>query len=137
MGAEDGIEINTAPIQANSRLAFELATFAREAGKADALHRQLFEAYFGRGDNIGDLEVLMAVAEKAGLDVDAARAALEDQRYASLVDEQIAWARDSGITATPTFIFDEQYALVGAQEYATFERMMAKLGHEKVGATGA
>jgi predicted DsbA family dithiol-disulfide isomerase len=136
MGAEDGIEINTAPVQANSHLAFELATFARESGKADAVHRQLFEAYFGRGENIGELDVLLKVAEKAGLDVEAARAALTDRRYANVVDEEVAWARDSGITATPTFIFDQRYALVGAQEYATFERMMEKLGHEKVGTSG-
>jgi predicted DsbA family dithiol-disulfide isomerase len=136
MAAADGIEIKTPAVQANSHLAFELAAMAQEAGRGNEIHRGLFEAYFTRGENIGDIEVLLRVAEAAGLDREEARSALEEHRYAGQVDEEIDWARNSGITATPTFIFDERYALVGAQEYTTFERMMDKLGHEKLGAAG-
>jgi predicted DsbA family dithiol-disulfide isomerase len=113
-------------------LAFELAAFAREYGKAHAIHPKLFHAYFTEGRNIGDIDVLCDIAADAGLNRDEARAALTDHRFAGAVDEEIAWARDSGITATPTFIFDEQYALVGAQEYSTFEKMMERLGHPKL-----
>lgn len=132
MAASEGIELGTPPVQANSHLAFELATFARERGLTDAIHRELFHAYFTEGKNIGDMDVLLDVAAAAGLDREAAREALTDRRFAGTVDEEIAWARDSGITATPTFIFDERYALVGAQEYSAFEQMMQRLGHGKL-----
>jgi predicted DsbA family dithiol-disulfide isomerase len=132
MAAEDGIEIKTSRIQANSHRAFELAAFASESGKADAIHRALFHAYFTESRNIGDLDVLLAIADEAGLDVNEARLALSEGRFAGAVDEEITWARDCGITATPTFVFDERYALVGAQEYAAFERMMERLGHPKL-----
>jgi predicted DsbA family dithiol-disulfide isomerase len=137
MAAEEGIEIGTPPVQSNSHLAFELATMAKEQDKSDALHRELFHAYFTEKRNIGDLDVLLDVAAKAGLDVEEARAALTDHRYAGEVDEEIAWARESGITSTPTFIFDEQYAIVGAQEYAAFERVAEKLGHKKISDTAS
>jgi predicted DsbA family dithiol-disulfide isomerase len=128
----DWIELETPAIQANSHLAFELAAFARERGRADVIHPKLFHAYFTEGRNIGDLDVLCDIAADAGLDRDEAREALTDHRFAGAVDEEIAWAREAGITATPTFIFDERYALVGAQEYATFEKMMERLGHPKL-----
>lgn len=31
------------------------------------------------------------------------------------------------MTGVPTFIFDEQYGVVGAQEYEVFERVMQQL----------
>jgi len=36
------------------------------------------------------------------------------------VEEQMAWARDAGLGGVPTFIFDEKFALVGAQDYQVF-----------------
>jgi predicted DsbA family dithiol-disulfide isomerase len=131
MAAAEGIELGTPPVQANSHLAFELAMFAQEHGAADSIHPALFHAYFTEGRNIGDIDVLLDVAAGVGLNRETAREALADHRYAGTVDEEIAWARDSGITGTPTFIFDERYALVGAQEYPAFEQMMERLGHAK------
>jgi predicted DsbA family dithiol-disulfide isomerase len=128
----EGIEIGSPPIQSNSHLAFELASFAREQGKAEAVHRELFHDYFTEGRNIGDIDALGDIASAAGMDRNEAREALADRRFAGVVDEEIAWARDSGITATPTFIFDERYALVGAQDYSAFEKMMERLGHSKL-----
>ena len=40
-------------------------------------------------------------------------------------------ARDAaGVRSVPTFIFDETYAIVGAQEYETFQSVMTELGRE-------
>ena len=39
-------------------------------------------------------------------------------------------ARLAGVRSVPTFIFDEQYAVVGAQEYETFQAVMKELGRE-------
>jgi predicted DsbA family dithiol-disulfide isomerase len=132
MASGEGIEIGTPPIQSNSHLAFELATLAKHEGKAEALHRELFRAYFTDKKNIGDLGVLLEVAKAAGLDPEETARALADHRYRDEVDEEIAWAREAGITSTPTFIFDERYAVVGAQEYSAFERVAEKLGHKKL-----
>ena len=42
----------------------------------------------------------------------------------------IEWARSVGVTGIPTFVFNEKYAVVGAQEYPAFQGVMAKLAEE-------
>jgi predicted DsbA family dithiol-disulfide isomerase len=36
------------------------------------------------------------------------------------IDEQIAWGRAAGVTGVPTTIFNERFAVVGAQDYLVF-----------------
>ncbi len=43
------------------------------------------------------------------------------------VDDGIEWSRSIGVTAVPTFVFDDQYGIVGAQDYDVFKAMMEKL----------
>ena len=64
--------------------------------------------------------MLCHIGGEAGLDPDVLREALSDGRYTAEVEEQIAWTRAAGITGVPTFIFEEKFALVGAQDYEVF-----------------
>lgn len=126
--AAAGIVLHSPPVIANSHRAFELAEFARTQGRFDAVHRALFRAYFEGGRNIGEIEVLTAIAGETGLDAEAARAALVSGRYREQVDQQVEDARELGLTSTPTFLFADRFALVGAQEYQLFERVLQRLG---------
>lgn len=130
-----GLVLRSPPLIANSRLALEASEFARAAGQEafDRFHRAVFRAYFEDGRNIGDPEVLVAIGEREGLDAGGLRAALADRRYRGAVDEGIQWAVDSGITSTPTFIFDDRLAIVGAQPYELFEQVMQRLAVPKKG----
>ena len=65
--------------------------------------------------NIGDRGVLLRLAAACGLDGVEVDAALDDGRYRSRISASIETARQAGITGTPTFIFDDRFALVGAQ----------------------
>jgi len=128
MAAAAGIVLRTPPVIANSHHAFQLAEYARAEGRFADMHRALFRAYFEDGRNIGEIDALTEIAAQVGLDPAAARAALESGRYAEVVDGQIEDARDLGLTSTPTFLFADRYALVGAQEYQLFEQVMQRLG---------
>ena len=55
------------------------------------------------------------------------RDALTTGRYRDQVDAGIEWARAIGVTGIPTFIFNEKYAVVGAQEYPVFQQVMQRL----------
>jgi len=115
----------------NSHKALEAAEFTREQGAFAQYHRALFEAYFGQGRDMADVEVLSELAADVGLDPDALREALASRRYASMVDERTEEARRWGITGTPTFIFengDRRLPIVGAQEYAVFESVAQRFG---------
>jgi predicted DsbA family dithiol-disulfide isomerase len=74
----------------------------------------LFDAYFLRGEDIGDLEVLTAAATTGGLDGSAARAFLESDVEAQHVRDEDQAARQAGISGVPCFIFNGHHALAGA-----------------------
>src|SRR5215468_7105133 len=70
----------------NSRLAQELAKWVDGQPGFEAIHGALYTAYFVDGRNIGDPEVLIQIAGKAGLPVDAARKVLSDRTFKDAVD---------------------------------------------------
>jgi predicted DsbA family dithiol-disulfide isomerase len=115
-----GIDMKRPPLIPNTRKAHEATEFAKEAGLLMPFHRAAFAAYFEREENIGDIEVLCRIGAASGLDADRLREKLADGRYAAAVEEQIAWGRTAGISGVPTFIFEEKFALVGAQDYEVF-----------------
>lgn len=120
-GAEYGLGYNfdTAKI-VNTRKAHELAHFAQEHGKGHDINLRLFKAHFTDGVNVADTDALVGLAEDAGLDGDAARAALDQGAHVSDVDGDIAQARNLGITGVPFFVFGGQYAVSGAQPKEMF-----------------
>ena len=114
----------------NSHLALEAGEFAEEehGPRRDAFHRRVFKAYFEELADIGTIETLAALADDAGIPAAAMREALESGRYRKQVDDGINWSRAIGVTAVPTFIFDEKTGLVGAQPLEVFEEIMRELG---------
>jgi predicted DsbA family dithiol-disulfide isomerase len=114
----------------NTHLALEAAEFAGEYGDQWTFHRAMFKAYFEDLKDIGDLETIVQVGVEAGLPEQALRDALTERRYEQRVDEGIAWSRGIGVTAIPTFVFDDKYGMVGAQELPAFRQMLQQLGHQ-------
>lgn len=128
-GATLGIDFKRGrTFHANSHLSLEAAEFATEHGRTWEFRRALFKAYFEDLANIGDIDTLVALGESAGLDGPALREALTDRRYRDLVDEGIEWSRAIGVTGVPTFVINEQYGVVGAQEYPVLVNVMEQLG---------
>ena len=122
-----GIEMKRPPLVPNTRKAHEATEFAKEAGRLLPFHRALFRAYWEAEENIGDLEVLCRVGSECGLEASELRDALNDGRLAAPVEEQIEWSRGIGITGVPTFIFDEKFSLVGAQESEVFRDVAKRI----------
>lgn len=117
---DSGIDMKRPALIPNTRKAHEATEFAKDAGRLLPFHRAVFRAYWEHEENIGDIDVLCRIAEECGIDAGGLREALLDGRYVSDVEEQIASARAGGITGVPTFIFDERFALVGAQDSEVF-----------------
>lgn len=115
-------------LTSNSRLALEAAEYAREKDRAWEFHREMFKAYFEDLSDIGSIDTVARVGEKAGLDGGDLRRVLAGEDYRKLVDEGVAWSRSIGVTAIPTFVFDERLGMVGAQEYPALEHMMGQVG---------
>ncbi len=111
----------------NSHLALEAAEFASELPERDAFHRRMFKAYFDELEDIGSVDTIVRLGEEAGLDGPALRKALDEGEFRKLVDDGINWSRSVGVTAVPTFIFDERWGVVGAQPMEDLEQVLIEI----------
>lgn len=100
----------------NTRDAHRLIRYAAANGRADALVEALFQGYFITGRDIGDRATLAAIAGDVGLDAGEVGDWLASPAELEQVLAEDRGARRIGINAVPCFIFDQQYAVSGAQE---------------------
>ena len=115
-------------------LALQAGAFAEHTGTTQQIfdyHRALFKAYFTDFENLMDVEVLVKHADACGLDGAALREALERKTYEDEVNAGIEESYAIGVTGIPTFILNEQYAVVGAQTHDVFERVFTQLGAKR------
>ncbi len=119
----------------NTLHAHRLAHFAAAHGKQAAMLTRLFKAYFTDGLNTADIDTLVQLAAEAGLDPAAARAALESDAYTAEVEADINQAAQYGIHGVPFFIFDNKYAISGAQGTAAFSQALEQIWQELHAAT--
>lgn len=135
VAAADGIEFRMdRALRANTLLAHRLMWFAETHGRAGgaqslqiALKQRLLEAYFTDGLDIGSVAVLADCAADVGIDREEALAFLASDTGHGEVMEALATAAANGITAVPTFVFNGEWALPGAQDVELFERVIDKM----------
>jgi predicted DsbA family dithiol-disulfide isomerase len=107
----------------NSRLAQELACWADTQPGFEAIHEALYKAYFVDCKNVGDLDVLVAIAEGVGLDGTRAREVLEQREFSTSIDDHWTKSRQYGVTGVPTFVA-AGHGVVGAQPYESIEALL-------------
>jgi predicted DsbA family dithiol-disulfide isomerase len=120
-------------LAANTLAAHRLLRLAEQEYGARVQHavaEALFEAHFARGADIGDPEVLAGLAESAGMDPERARAYLASDEGLAEVREDIRSAREIGVTAVPTFVFEGKYGVQGAQPVAAFLQTLEAVARE-------
>ena len=107
----------------NSRLAQELAKWGESFPEGDALNLKLFEAYFAEGRNLAEPEVLLDVAEVAGLPLETAEEVIRQRSFRDAVDTDWKRAHKLGVTGVPTFVSGNR-GLVGAQPYESLVQLI-------------
>jgi predicted DsbA family dithiol-disulfide isomerase len=105
----------------NAQLA-SVAVQMERSGSWEAFDRGLYEALWREGRDVGEPDVLAAVAADVGLDPDWIRSSLGDEMVRRRLEDQWEAARMQGITGVPTFVADGQTAR-GAIPPAQFERL--------------
>jgi predicted DsbA family dithiol-disulfide isomerase len=137
LGREVGIAFNFDAIKIgpNTMDAHRLIHWAvtEDREKQDRIVDALFKANFEEGKNVGDHAVLLDIAVKVGLDRDVIAALLASDADKDLIVAEIESAQKMGVSGVPFFIFDQQYAVSGAQTpdvIATALRDIAKMKSE-------
>lgn len=94
------------------RRAFMAAEAARRQGAFDTFHQLLLDARHSDGLDLDQEEVVITLADKAGLDRERFRADLADPSTLDTLRRGHALARRLGIFGTPTFVLGGQAAYI-------------------------
>ena len=115
LAEEENIELGEHDFTTNSHKALLLSEAAKQAGRDTfyTLHERIFHAYFTEGKNIGDKQVLVALARECALPEDLIQSAWNDPVLTQRLQQNMAAAQQAGIRATPTYLFGER-VVVGA-----------------------
>jgi len=124
-GEASGIEFRFDLIERvpNTRRSHLLIAHAARSGRQTAVKDRIMQGYFREGCDIGDIEVLVRLGVEAGLAEHESRSALVLRAGQDGVIAAERHAAVLGITGVPTFIFDGQYTISGAQEVGTLARV--------------
>ncbi len=125
LAKEEGIRLNFPQILPNSRLALYISEFAKNKGKFDLLHGLIFEAYWKKGENIGDLNILIELAESVGLKKNEILDYIKSDEPMNRAKNYLLKIREYGINGVPAFFIGEN-VIVGAQPYIIFKNTIQK-----------
>lgn len=114
-------KIKRTPNSANSH---RLVRLAHTLGRQHEAVELLFTAFFERGLDTGNVEVLIRLAEELGIERPMAHAHLASENDLNAVYTENARMHRLGITGVPCFIFNDSRAIAGAQEPEILLRML-------------
>jgi predicted DsbA family dithiol-disulfide isomerase len=116
---------------ANTFHAHRLFHYAKQEGKEKALTERFMHAYFTESALLSDLDTLVRLASEVGLDEEETKKILETKKYTRKVEEDIAVAEEIGVQGVPFFVFNEKYAVSGAQSKDAFIQVLETLWKEE------
>ena len=118
--------------QTNTVISHELIHFAKSKGRQIEMKERLLDAYFVRGEHVGRIPDLVAIAEELGFDGLEVTDALESHRFLADVKADVALAQEYGIQGVPFFVIDGRYGVSGAQDATTFANALTQVQAERL-----
>ncbi len=114
----------------NTLSAHRLLHFAKTKGLQNEMKERLFLAYYTEGKDVADHGTLTALAAELGLDANEIRQVLDNGTYTDEVraDQQLAY--QIGVQGVPFYVFNNKYAVSGAQSPETFRQVLQQVWEE-------
>ncbi|MBL7837859.1 MAG: DsbA family oxidoreductase [Bacteroidetes bacterium] len=109
---------------ANTTDAHRIIQLAKQRGLDDTIEEAFFDAYFTKGADLGDHEVLVDIAVRAGISESEARKVLNEQLLGDKISQDIYESTQIGVRGVPFFVFDNKYGISGAQPLEVFTRTL-------------
>jgi predicted DsbA family dithiol-disulfide isomerase len=131
--AETGLDIKFDAIRRtpNTFDAHRLIRWAGNTGNQPAVVQHLFRRYFEQGEDISDHEILLDVAEAAGMERAAVAELLAGDADRETLAEEEQAARRMGVGGVPCFVIDGRYVLQGAQDVETWKKVIAEFAEAR------
>jgi predicted DsbA family dithiol-disulfide isomerase len=128
---EAGLEYNfDSVVPANSFNAHRLSHLAAKHQLQNEMEERLFAAHFTEGKNIDDEETLVQIGTETGLPEDEIREMLQGNEFSEEVEKDKYAAHQVGVQGVPFFVFDNKYAVSGAQPSEMFLDTLKKAYRE-------
>jgi predicted DsbA family dithiol-disulfide isomerase len=136
--AETGLELDFGKIKRtpNTFDAHRLIRWAKATGNQAAVVQQLFHRYFENGEDISDHAILLDVADAAGMERPVVARLLAGDADRDALNEEEEAARKMGVNGVPCFVIGGRYVLNGAQDVATWKKVIAEIGEALAKQTG-
>ena len=118
-------------VVANSFKAHRLIQLAKTMNLGDEIEEELFRIHFMEGKNIDDESVLLASGKNIGIPETAISALFNSDDFDAEVRIDQLEAQRIGIRGVPFFVFDDKYAVSGAQAPEIFLQTLEKAWEAK------
>jgi predicted DsbA family dithiol-disulfide isomerase len=119
-------------VRANTSRAHRLIALAQTTELDHTkLKESLMIAYFCEGRDISNIDTLIDIGAAFGLDHAQVSEMLNSEQSSQQLDADLSRANELGVTAVPTYVFNEQWSVPGAQDTETFERVLKKLHQQE------
>ncbi len=115
----------------NTMTAHQLLHFAKTKGVQNEMKERLFKAYYTEGKDVSKIDTLVQLAAELGLGEAETRQVLEGNVFAEEVLSDQAYAYQIGVQGVPFFVFNNKYAVSGAQQPETFAQVLQKVWEEE------
>lgn len=112
--------------------AHRVAQYAAKKGKGQEITEHFLHAYFTESELLSDYDTLVKLSSEVGLDMTEVKEVLQSDQYKRKVNADIDTARQIGVQGVPFFVFNEKYAVSGAQPSEVFTQVLAKVWEEEV-----
>ncbi len=114
----------------NTYDAHRIAKYAGEQGKGKEFVERVFYAYFTASKLISDPQTLIELAREVDLDPIRVEQILQSDQYQQEIQHDIQTAAQMDVKGVPFFVFNEKYALSGAQPTELFLQTLRKVWKE-------
>jgi len=126
-GKQYGVTINHITNIPNSNKALQVAEYASEIGKSEAYTKAMYRAVFEEDINISLIAEIKRIALEADITGEEVDQVLSATKYSDILEMNKEFCRANNITSVPTFIINDQVAIVGAQSVENFEAAFEQL----------
>ena len=127
MAKEEGLVFDFGKaVISNTLQAHRLLQLAKQHHVQVQVKEKLMAAYFTEGKDIGDPVQLVQIGESAGLKGEDINPIFGNDKYAEEVETDQYMAQQLRVQGVPFFVFDNKYAVSGAQAVSVFSEVMQK-----------
>ena len=126
LAAKVGVHMAMPPMQPRTRRTHEAAHWARSIGRFDEYHDAILAAFFERGEDIGEIDVLVSLAAALGLPDADLRQALVSRAFEQHVVDDEEEAKELDVGSVPAFIADGKFGVIGVQPVEVLRELVER-----------